>query len=347
MSLTDLLLQARSKKAEELLFIVGSEPRIRLNSGWVLLRNTPALNTEWNLLQQSLLNSHQKATLESTGFVQGETSLESIRIGFSFFQSGTTMKAVLDLDLDGSRRDVQLPPSLVDSCLHMKGLILLTGPGEAGQVWGLHRLLQKMSEEKSFLGLVFSRKPFPQIREIKSCYLYHNGEFSNAEEKESLMMGVDMVVYDGFADDHSFEEALALAERGYFVIYSMRAPSVTNALRRCLSVLSENSRAHGASRLAEVLTLASGQYPVEGTGGDRVFAHEVLLVKPQVRSMIEGEDMKGLEALMLNSPENSGIVTLNQSLLQHLIRRRLDLKKAFEVSRDPDNLDHLLKKVGI
>ena len=347
MSLTDLLLQARSKKAEEFLFVVVSEPRIRLATGWTILRNTPALITEWNLLQQSLLSAHQKATLESAGVVQGETSLESVRIGFSFFQSGTTMKAVLDLDLDGSRRDVQLPPSLVDSCLRMKGLVLLSGPGESGQVWALHRLLQKMSEEKSFLGLVFSRKPFPQIKEIKSCYLYHNGEFDRAEEKESLMAGVDMVVYEGFGDDHSFEEALALVERGYFVIYSMKAPSVTNAIRRCLAVLSEKSKSHGAPRLAEVLTLAAGQYPVEGAGGERVFAHEVLLVKPQVRSLIESEDVRGLEALMLNSPENSGILTLNQSLLQHLIRRRLDLKKAFEVSRDPDNLDQLLKKVGI
>ncbi|MGE5085298.1 MAG: hypothetical protein ACM3MG_03295 [Bacillota bacterium] len=49
----------------------------------------------------------------------------------------------------------------------------------------------------------------------------------------------------------------------------------------------------------------------------------------------------------MNAPENSGILTLNQSLLQHLIRRRIDLKTAFETSREPDHLDQLLKKVGI
>ncbi|WII72009.1 twitching motility protein PilT [Bdellovibrio sp. 22V] len=347
MSLTELLLQAKAKKAEEFLFVVGSEPRIRGSAGWASLRSSPALVTEWNLLQQSLLSTQQKAVLDTTGVVQGETSFESVRIGFSFFQQDTTMKAVLDMDLDGGRQEIPIPPSLLETCTRMKGLVLLSGPGEAGQVWALHRILQKLSEEKSFVGVVFSRHAFPQVKEAKACYMYHNGQFSKPEEKESLLAGVDMVVYEGFGDDESFLEALALAEQGTFVVYSMKAPSVTNALRRCLSVLGDKYGEHGAPRLAEILSLASGQYPVAGLSGEKVFAHEVLLMKPQVRALIEEEDMKGLEHLLTHSPENSGILTLNQSLLQHLIRRRVDLKNAFEASRDPDNLDQLLKKVGI
>ncbi|ASD64108.1 twitching motility protein PilT [Bdellovibrio bacteriovorus] len=347
MSLTELLLQAKAKKAEEFLFVVGSEPRARLASGWTSLRSSPALMTEWNLLQQSLLSTQQKAVLETTGVVQGEAALDTLRIGFSFFQQDSTMKAVLDMDLDGGKQEVALPPSLLEACLRMKGLVLLSGPGEAGQVWALHRILQKISDEKSFLGVVFSRKAFPQVRESRSCYIYHNGEFARPEEKESLMAGVDMVVYDGFNDEESLLEALSLAEQGVFVIYSMKAPSVTNALRRALSTLGERFGEHGAPRLAEVLTMASGQYPVAGLSGEKVFAHEVLLMKPQVRGLIEDQDLKSLENLLTQAPENSGILTLNQSLLQHLIRRRVDLKTAFEVSRDPDNLDQLLKKVGI
>lgn len=347
MSLTELLLQAKGKKAEEFLFVVGSEPRVRLASGWTSLRSSPALMTEWNLLQQSLLSTQQQAMLETTGVVQGEAALETLRIGFSFFQQDSTMKAVLDMDLDGGKQEVALPPALLEACLRMKGLVLLSGPGEAGQVWALHRILQKISEEKSFVGVVFSRKAFPQVKESRSCYLYHNGEFARPEEKECLMAGVDMVVYDGFHDEETLLEALSLAEQGVFVIYSLKAPSVTNALRRTLSTLGERFGEHGAPRLAEVLSMASGQYPVGGLSGEKIFAHEVLLMKPQVRGLIEDQDLKSLESLLTQAPENSGILTLNQSLLQHLIRRRVDLKTAFEVSRDPDNLDQLLKKVGI
>ncbi|UOF02399.1 type IV pilus twitching motility protein PilT [Bdellovibrio reynosensis] len=347
MSLTELLLSAKAKKAEEFLFVVGSEPRIRLPSGWTSLRESPALMTEWNLLQQSLLSTQQKTQLDARGVVSGEASFESVRIGFSFFQQDSTMKAVLDMNLDGGKQEVQLPPSLLETCLRMKGLVLLSGPGEAGQVWALHRILQKMSEEKSFVGVVYSRKAFPQVKESKAVYLYHNHEFARAEDQENLMAGVDMVVFDGFSDEQSFCEAMALAERGLFVIYSMKAPSVTNALRRCMSVLSERYAEHGAARFAEVLSLAAGQYPVASLAGEKIFAHEVLLMKPQVRQLIEQEDIKNIDVLLTGSLENSGILTLNQSLLQHLIRRRVDLKTAFEVSRDPDSLDQLLKKVGI
>jgi twitching motility protein PilT len=347
MSLTDLLLQAKAKKAEEFLFVVGSEPRIRLPSGWVSLRSSPALMTEWNLLQQSLLNSQQKAMLETSGTVQGEAAFETVRIGFSFFQQDSTMKALLDMDLDGGRQEIHLPPSVQEACTRMKGLVLTCGPGEAGQVWALHRLLQKMSEEKSFTGVVFSPQAFPQVRENKACFLYHNNVFARREEKQVFLAGVDMIVFDGYEDDSTFEEALAYAERGVFVIYSMKAPSVTNALRRCLSLLTEKYGRHGAPRLAEVLSMAVGQYPVAGLSGEKVFAHEVLLTKPEVREFISEENLKSVEQLLINAAENTGILTLNQSLLQHLIRRRIDLKTAFEASRHPDNLDQLLKKVGI
>ncbi|MGZ3768058.1 MAG: twitching motility protein PilT [Bdellovibrio sp.] len=346
MSLTELLLQAKAKKAEEFLFVVGSEPRIRLASGWTSLRASPALVTEWNLLQQSLLSKQQKEILDKSGSVQGETSLNSVRIGFSFFQQDSTMKAVVDMDLDGGR-EIQLPPSLIETCLRMRGLVLLSGPGEAGQVWALHRILQKLSEEKSFLGVVFSKKTFPQVREAKACYIYHNGNFSSMDEKINLLSAVDMVVFEGDGDDQSIEEVLALAERGLFVIYAMKAPSITNSLRRCLSVLNQKFGKYGPSRLAEVLSLAAGQYPVPSISGEKTFAHEVLLVKPQVKTLIENEDVKEIEKLLSSSAESSGILSLNQSLLQHLIRRRVDIKTAFGVSKDPDNLDQLLKKVGI
>ncbi|MEN0058960.1 MAG: twitching motility protein PilT [Bdellovibrio sp.] len=347
MSLTELLLQAKAKKAEEFLFMVGSEPKIRLFSGWESLRESPALMTEWNLLQQSFLSTQQKSVLDADGSVQGEAVFESVRIGFSFFQHGSTMKAVLDMDLDGSKQDIPLPPSLIESCQRMRGLVLLSGPGEAGQVWALHRLLQKLSEEKDFAGVIFSRKTFPQVREKKACYLYHNGEFASTTEQEALMAGVDMVVFDGYADEENFLKALSWAEQGLFVIYSVKAPSVTNALRRCLSVVQDRFGSHGAPRFAEVLNLAAGQYPVMGLSGERIFAHEVLLMKPQVRTLLAEENLKSVDALMSQATEGSGILTLNQSLLQHLIRRRVDIKTAFEISRDPDNLDQLLKKVGI
>jgi twitching motility protein PilT len=347
MSFADLLFQAKAKKADELMFVVGSEPRAHLTSGWVSLRSSPCLISEWNLMLQTVVNKNQLTTLETLGSVHGEFSIEGNRLGFSLFQSNSILKAYFKLDLDGSKKEISVPQSILDICLRMKGMVLFSGTGDSGQVWALHRILQKMGEEKSFVGVVFSRRPFPQLKEAQANFIYHDGHFGRTEEKDSLLAGVDLVVYEDFGDDRIFEEALGLAERGLFVIYSMKAPSIINAVRRILSVLSERCGTHGASRFAEVLSLLAGQYSAEGLNGEPVYAHEFLVAKPKIRGMLESGDVRSLADVLTNATENSGVLTLNQSLLQLLIRRRLDLKKAFEISRDPEDLDQLLKKVGI
>lgn len=347
MSLTELLLQAKSSRSQEFLFIVGSEPRMRTSAGWESLRSSPGLITEWKLLQQSFLDRSQQAQLESAGVVQGDTSFEDIRVGFSFFQQDDTMKAVINLDLDGSLEDIQIPASVSENCLRMKGLVLLSGPGESGQTAAIYKILEKMGEEKSFVGVVFSENSFPQLKENQASFIYHSGHFQHVTERNSLLAGIDMAVFHGGADEESFIEALSLAERGVFVIYSIKAPSLTNAIRRCLAVLTKNFGQHGPSLFAEVFNLGFGQYAISGLGGDRVFSHEVLVVKTQIREFIENENIREIENLLHHSAENSGILTLNQSLLQQLIRRRISIKSAFETSRDPDGLDQLLRKVGI
>lgn len=346
MSLTELLLQARAKKAQQFLFVVGSEPRAKINSTWVSLRKSPALMTEWNVLQQSLLNGQQRAVLDTRGVIVGETLIENFRLGFSFYQDDVTMKALLQLDADNIKQEMSLPPSVVDACLRMKGLVVLAGPGDSGQTHTLHRILQKMNEERPFVGVVFSQKIFPQIREQKASFVYQNSS-PREESLEGLLAGADVVVFDGLMQESDFLKAAELAERGLFVICSMSAPSMGNALRRWISAMSARFGDLGVSRLTEVLSLCVGQYALAGLGGEIVYAHEVVLVTPQIKQTLEQKDIRSLETQMRTAPENSGLSSLNQSLLQNLIRRKIDIKTAFEVTQDPDGLDQLLKKVGI
>lgn len=347
MSFTELLLQARTKKAEELLFVVGSDPKIKVSGQWTTLRATPALMTEWNLLLQTFLSNGQKNELDKAKSIVGETAFNEVRIGYSLFQDDRTMKAVLNLDLEGANKELHFPPLLVENLGRLRGLSLIAGIGDTTQTWALHKILQKLSTEKSFTAAIFSRNPFPQLREEKASFVYHSGSFSSAEEKQVFLSGVQLVVFDGYMDDERILEALSLAEQGYSVIYSMRAPSVLNALRRSTSVMYKNFGSQGVSRIAEIMHLMVGQYAMAGLNSEKVLAFEMLPSRPEVRKYIEDNNFNELDNILTSSSENSGILTLNQSLLQNLIRRKIDLKTAFEVSRYPDLLDQLLKKVGV
>ena len=45
--------------------------------------------------------------------------------------------------------------------------------------------------------------------------------------------------------------------------------------------------------------------------------------------------------------EKLGMMTMNQSLMNLVLKRKVDIKEAFMFSPDPGELDSLLKKVGI
>jgi twitching motility protein PilT len=57
--------------------------------------------------------------------------------------------------------------------------------------------------------------------------------------------------------------------------------------------------------------------------------------------------MESLPEEMKSNADKTGMRTLNQALFQLLLKRKVELKVAFENSSDPQELDQLLRKVGI
>jgi twitching motility protein PilT len=348
MSISDLILQAKAKKAQSVLFVVGSAPQVQQAGEWSFLRETPVLPSEWNILQQSVLSPQQQAILDTQGSVVGEGLFGGARVGFSFFQNEDTMKVWLNLELESEALgEGMVPPILVETALRRKGLILLAGQKENGLAAVLAAVLGKMNAEKTFSAVIFSAQAFPRLREDKALFVYCQAQEISRYNEEGLTAGVDVVVFHGYSDERSFQLALQLAEKGMLVIYDMIAPSIFNALRRAFGFLERGFGKHGVSRFSEILELALGQMGMRGLSQDMVYAYEILLMKQPLRHLIEKENLAELESVLKQAPENSGLVNANQALLQNLIRRRIDIKTAFEMTRDPDALDQLLKKVGI
>jgi twitching motility protein PilT len=104
---------------------------------------------------------------------------------------------------------------------------------------------------------------------------------------------------------------------------------------------------HAAFRFSEVVQSFLVQTQALGLENDRVVAIEFLPIKSQIRGFMMKEDFASIDHILSGLVENSGLVTLNQSLLQLLIRRRIDLKTAFEMSLDPEVLDQSLRRAGV
>ena len=346
MSITELILQARNQNASELLFLVGSDPRARLQGEWQSLRKQPLLPSEWTVLQQTLLSPVQREAFASQTSVVGETLLGGARFGFSFLQNETTSRLLLNLVDTEISLDYLPPTPVYESLASMQGLTMMVGRRDAKLTQTLQSILQKLNSEKSFLCLVVSADPFAQIREDKASFIYESGE-SHQWHKNEIIKGVDLIVLHGVHSEENLIRAVELAESGVTVIYTMSSASALAALKQSYSILQKNWGKLGSARFADVLRMCYGQVATKGLEQNAVIAAEFVTIKPHIRSYIEQEDLKSLEALLRGSAESVGVQSLNQSLLQHLVRRRLDLKSAFLLTQDPENLDLLLKKVGV
>jgi twitching motility protein PilT len=66
-----------------------------------------------------------------------------------------------------------------------------------------------------------------------------------------------------------------------------------------------------------------------------------------VRNLIRENKLHQVYGMMQVGQNKTGMVTLNQSLLNLILKRKIDIKNAFEESADVEELDSMLKKAGI
>jgi hypothetical protein len=64
-------------------------------------------------------------------------------------------------------------------------------------------------------------------------------------------------------------------------------------------------------------------------------------------AMIERQDWTSLLTWQEGQKDSLHIRTLNQVLLQGVIRRKIDVKTAFAASAHPEGLDHMLRRIGV
>ena len=84
-------------------------------------------------------------------------------------------------------------------------------------------------------------------------------------------------------------------------------------------------------------------------GAHRIAVHEVLSLrdKEKVEIIKYWNETQNFSFVQFATLTSDCYQSLNQSLIQKLIRRKIDVKTAFASSNDPDELDLQLKKMGL
>lgn len=153
--------------------------------------------------------------------------------------------------------------------------------------------------------------------------------------------------YEFVRSDKSLDYVLGKVESGKLVYWIFDVPSILHALHLIEQMMGGPSVKNYAWRFADALNMMLSQVEVHSINpGEMVLLHEILLATPWVRKTLEEMDIKNIEDSLRSSTEDSGMTSMNHCLMQNLVRRKIDVRTAFETTRDPVHLDQILKKAG-
>lgn len=217
----------------------------------------------------------------------------------------------------------ELPALYLEVLSRTEGLHFIVGPKLSGKTTALKQALFHIGANKKIIS----------IKEAGSW------------EPHSDVSQADIIVMD-HKNIHLFDKAIEFAEMGYKVIVTLPFINLRMGIERYLD-LCGGDRKIQQRRLSQVLKSALGLRLMPGIESSFQGAFELLMNTAEVREYLKEGDMDGIQNIMKNTGERTGMRSMNQALLQLLLKRKIDWKVGFEMSPEPEELDVLLKKIGI
>lgn len=354
MTLRQLLKLAIDQGASDIHITVGTPPQLRIDGILVRVRADALDPAECKNLCYSLLTDEQKSRFEETKELDlsfGVKGLARFRANL-FYQRGCVAASLRRIPTDvPDVKSLGLPPIVGDFTKFHNGLVLVTGPTGSGKSTTIAALIDKInSEERGHI--VTIEDPIEYIHQHKKCVVNQRElgvdtwAFKTAL-KHILRQDPDYCLIGELRDLDTIETALTVAETGHLVFGTLHTNSAIQTVSRLISVFDSGQRERIRTLLSFVLQGIICQQLLPTVGGGRALAMEILVMTPGIRNLIREDKLHQIQSLMQTGQNKTGMMTMNQSLLTLLVRRKIDLKTAFGASPDPEELDALLKKAGI
>jgi twitching motility protein PilT len=352
-SLLQLLKFATDQGASDLHIVSGAQPALRVNGRIVRVKSDVLSKEITRKLCYSVLSDNQKAKFEEErelDFSFEVKNMARFRANF-FFQRGAVSGVFRKVPVTMPKfTDLAMPAAVGDLTLLPYGLVLVTGPTGSGKSTTIASLIDKINQE-SFGHIITLEDPIEFIHPHKNCIVNQRevgadtGSYADAM-KYMLRQDPDVVLLGEMRDLETIEAALVTAETGHLVFATLHTNSAIATINRVVSVFPAEQQDRVRVQLSFTLQAVISQRLLPALGGGRVIACEFLLMTPGVRNLVREGKLHQIESLMQVGQEKSGMVTMNQCLVQLVLRRRIDLRTAFEASPNLEQLEKMLKQAG-
>jgi twitching motility protein PilT len=353
-SLLQLLKFAVDQGASDVHLVAGCQPALRVNGRIVRVKTEAMTREQTRKLCYSVLSDAQKSKFEEArelDFSFDVKNLARFRANY-FFQKNAVTGVFRRVPVTIPKfQDLGLPNSVAELCNLPYGLVLVTGPTGSGKSTTIASMIDKINTER-YGHIVTLEDPIEFVHSHKNCIVNQrevgvDTASYKAAMKYLLRQDPDYCLLGEMRDLETIDAALLTAETGHLVFATLHTNSAIQTINRIVSVFPSEQQERIRVLLSFTLQAVISQRLIPSIQGGRVAAIEFLLMTPSIRNLVRENKLHQIAAMMQVGQEKSGMVTMNQSLLNLLIKRKIDMKTAFASSPEPEQLDQLLKKAGI
>lgn len=353
-SLLQLLKFATDQGASDLHLVAGSQPALRVNGRIVRVKSESMTKELTRKLCYSVLSDNQKAKFEEErelDFSFEVKNMARFRANL-FFQRGSVSGVFRKVPVTMPKfSDLAMPQGIGELTALPYGLVLVTGPTGSGKSTTIASLIDKINQE-SFGHIVTLEDPIEFIHPHKNCIVNQrevgmdSASYADAM-KYLLRQDPDVVLLGEMRDLETIEAALVTAETGHLVFATLHTNSAIATINRIVSVFPAEQQERVRVQLSFTLQAVISQRLLPALGGGRTVACEFLVMTPGIRNLVREGKLHQIESMMQVGQEKSGMVTMNQCLVQLVVRRKIDLRTAFESSPNLEQLEKMLKQAGV
>jgi twitching motility protein PilT len=242
-----------------------------------------------------------------------------------------------------------LSSHILKLCQLNKGLVLVTGPTGSGKSTTLCAMIDHVNRTRHD-HIITIEDPIEFVHGSQQCLINqrevatHTNSFRDAL-RAALREDPDIILVGELRDLETVAIAIETAETGHLVFGTLHTTTAASTIDRVIDQFPADRQAQIRIMLSESLRGVVAQTLCRKIGGGRVAALEVLIVTQAISNLIrEGKTFQ--IPSMIQVGKASGMVSLNEALLDLVTKKLVEPDEAYSKAVDKASFEAALKRAG-
>ncbi len=243
-----------------------------------------------------------------------------------------------------------LSSHIMQLCHLNKGLVLVTGPTGSGKSTTLSAMIDYVNRSRAD-HIITIEDPIEFVHQNQKCLVNqrevrtHTDSFKDAL-RAALREDPDIILVGELRDLETVAIAIETAETGHLVFGTLHTTTAASTVDRIIDQFPADRQAQIRVMLSESLKGVIAQTLCRKVGGGRVAALEVLIATTALSNLIrEGKTFQ--IPSMMQVGKASGMVTLNDALMELVTKKVVEPAEAYAKAVDKSGFEGLLKRAGL